>query len=155
LRYLKSKFTGEIEELVSAIIPKSSFKPDCLICHRPSSQHLLYIITLNNGEQRFACCAHCGLYAHLMLQEQILMAIATDFLTGRPHPAQNSFFLLNCIISPCCQPSVLTFESREMATRFQNGFGGIISSMPEAMEFLRSEQTLHQPGASCPHCTAD
>jgi hypothetical protein len=153
----KSKISGKDTGLISANHPESHSHQleECLICHRPASQHLLYIITLTNGEQRFACCAHCGLYAHLMLQDQVQMAITADFLAGKPHPAQNSFFLLNSIISPCCQPSILTFENREMATRFQNGFGGIIGSMQEALEFLRLELTLDKTGGLCPHCEAD
>jgi DeoR family transcriptional regulator, copper-sensing transcriptional repressor len=153
----KAKIPGTETGPLSAILPEghSHQMEDCLICHRPASQHLLYIITLSNGEQRFACCAHCGLYAHLMLQDQVQMAITADFLAGKPHPAQNSFFLLNSIISPCCQPSILTFENREMATRFQTGFGGVIGSMREALEFLRLELTLVKTGGLCPHCEAD
>lgn len=127
--------------------------PSCLICLRPVLQHQIYCITLAGGERMFACCAHCGLCAHLTLKDKIQISMATDFITGRPHLSQNSFFLMNCSVSPCCQPSILTFDNREMAEKFQTGFGGVIGRMGEALDFLRSEMTPHEGGASCPHCS--
>ena len=66
----------------------------CLICYRPPSQHLLYTLTLKNGEQKVACCPHCGISAHLMLGDRIAMALTADFLTGKLHSAQQSWFVL-------------------------------------------------------------
>ena len=44
---------------------------ECLICTRPPTQHLLYTLTGKNGEQRQACCPHCGISAHLLYGENI------------------------------------------------------------------------------------
>lgn len=138
-------------------IPAAHVSPGqgtCVICYRPASQHLLYSLTLGNGEQRIACCPHCGVSAHLMLGNQVVMALATDYLTGQPHPAQGSFFLLGSAAAPCCRPSMLTFEDMEMARRFQKGFGGSLGNLENAIDYLQEEMSLHRDGESCPHCTA-
>lgn len=128
-------------------VPASS----CVVCHRPASQHLLYTITLINGEQRFACCPHCGLSAHLTLRDEVMMAMTSDYLTGRPHPVQRSHFLMGSVAAPCCQPSILTFDDREMAVRFQNGFGGTLGGYADALAFLQEEMAMARK-PSCPHC---
>lgn len=124
----------------------------CLICQRPIGAHLLYSLTLVNGEQRQFCCPHCGVSAQLAFPEQVAMALATDFLAGRPHPAQKSWFVLGSVVSPCCQPSVLTFEDETMARRFVTGFGGTLGHLPDALEFLQSEMLLRPGDDGCPHC---
>lgn len=126
----------------------------CVICYRPASQHLFYSLTLKNGEQRATCCPHCGVSAHLMLGDQVAMALTADYLTGRPHPAQKSNFLLGSAAVPCCKPSMLTFEDAEMAKRFQNGFGGTLGSLEDATRFLQEEMSLHRDEEGCPHCAA-
>lgn len=126
----------------------------CLICQRPVGQHLLYSLTLLGGEQRQFCCPHCGVSAQLAAPEQRAMAMATDFLTGRPHPAQHSWFVLGSVVVPCCHPSMLTFENEEMARRFQTGFGGKLGRLPEALSYLQGEMSLHSAGQGCPHCAA-
>lgn len=126
----------------------------CVVCFRPASQHLLYSLTLNNGEQRVACCPHCGVSAHLMLGDQVAMALTADYLTGRPHPAQGSFFVLGSAAVPCCRPSMLTFEDVEMARRFQAGFGGTVGRLEDAIKYLQEEMSLHREGENCPHCAA-
>ncbi len=124
----------------------------CLICYRTATQHLLYSLTLKNGEQKVACCPHCGISAHLMLGDQVAMALTADYLTGRLHSAQHSWFLLGSIAAPCCKPSLLTFESEEMAQRFQQGFGGELGRLKDAIEYLGADMTLSE-GEGCPHCT--
>ena len=118
----------------------------CQICRRPVGQHLLYSLTLTNGEQRHACCPHCGVSLHL--------ALTTDFLTGRPHPVQQTVFVLGSVVVPCCLPSMLTFEDEAMARRFQTGFGGRIGRLENALDYLREAMSLHQEGEGCPHCAA-
>jgi len=126
----------------------------CVVCFRPASQHLLYSLTLKNGEQRVACCPHCGVSAHLMLGSQVAMALTADYLTGRPHPAQGSYFVLGSAATPCCRPSMLTFEDIEMARRFQTGFGGSVGQLEDAIKYLQEEMSLHRDGENCPHCAA-
>ncbi len=125
----------------------------CLICNRPPSQQLLYIITLKNGAQKVACCPHCGISAHLMLGDQVATALTADFLSGRLHSAQHSYFIMDGVVAYCCKPSILTFDSEEMAQRFQKGFGGKIGRFNDAMAFLKKDMTLHDP-EGCAHCAS-
>lgn len=127
-------------------------RDNCLICQRPVGPHLLYSLISTDGAQRHFCCPHCGVSAQLAYPEQSAMAMATDYLTGRPHPVQHSWFVLGSVVVPCCRPSMLTFEDEEMARRFQSGFGGRLGRLAEALDYLRGEMRLHQGDEGCPHC---
>ena len=126
----------------------------CLVCLRPVTQHLLYGITLTSGEQYFACCSHCGLSAHLRHKENIATAMTADFISGRPHPAHRSFFVMGSSAAPCCTPSILAFENGDQARRFQTGFGGKVGTLQEALDFLQEEMSLESGRKGCPHCAA-
>lgn len=138
---------------ISEPVPRR--RADCLICQRPVSQHLLYALTTTGGEQQQFCCPHCGVSAQLANLEQTTMAMATDFLSGRPHPAQYSWFVLGSVVVPCCHPSMLTFEDEAMARRFQTGFGGQLGRLSKALAYLQDEMGLHHKGSGCPHCAAE
>ncbi len=144
-------------EKAGARVPASGIsqqdRDDCLICQRPVGQHLHYSLTALGGKLQRYCCAHCGVSAQLASPEQWSMAMATDFLTGRPHPAQQSWFVLGSVVAPCCRPSMLTFEEEIMAKRFETGFGGQLGRLPQALDYLQEEMSLTPKGKSCPHCT--
>jgi hypothetical protein len=125
---------------------------DCPICHRQVGQHLLYSLTPRAGDPLCYCCAHCGVSAQLAASGPMVMALATDFLTGRPHPAQHSWFVLGSVVVPCCRPSLLTFEDEAMARRFRLGFGGEVGRLADALVYLRREMSLSQDQGGCPHC---
>jgi hypothetical protein len=42
----------------------------------------------------------------------------------------------------CCSPSILAFEKREDALRFQKGSGGGVSNLEEALVAIQSEMSL-------------
>jgi DeoR family transcriptional regulator, copper-sensing transcriptional repressor len=123
----------------------------CMVCSRPVVQHLAYSLSVAGGEQRYACCAHCGVSAHLMLKDNVQMAMTVDFLSGRYHPSHRSHFVLGSMVAPCCLPSMLTFEDEAMAKRFQSAFGGEIGNLASAIEYLETEMRIND-GGSCPHC---
>ena len=115
----------------------------CVLCARPISHHLLYRITLKNGEQRVACCSRCGVSAHLMLDDQVASALTADFLTGKSHPAQESTFVLGSSAGPCCKPSVLSFEDAEMALKFKTSFGGTLGELADVLRCLQNKADLY------------
>ena len=123
----------------------------CLVCRRPVSQHLLYGITLTTGAQQYACCPHCGLSAHLRQREKIATAMTADFISGRPHPAHRSHYLMGSLATPCCTPSILTFEQEDEARQFQQGFGGCLGTLQEAFAFLEAEMSPDGT-KECPQC---
>lgn len=122
----------------------------CLVCFRPATQHLIYSLAMESGEQKQACCAHCGVSAHILHRDRVVMALTADYLTGRQHSAQNSTFLMGSVATPCCHPSMLTFENREMAERFQAGFGGTLGSLNDAIAFLEHDLSIDHE--KCPRC---
>jgi len=123
----------------------------CLICNRPASQQLLYTITMKDGHQKIACCPHCGISAHLMLGDKVASALTADFLSGRLHSAQHSYFVMGTVVAHCCKPSILTFDDKEMAIRFQKGFGGVLGRFDDALAFLKQDMSMHS-STGCPHC---
>jgi hypothetical protein len=127
---------------------------ECLICYRPATQHLIYRITLRDGQQREACCPHCGVSAHLALGDQITMALTADYLSGQMHTAHSSVFLYGSAAVPCCRPSILAFADDGNARRFQAGFGGTLGRLEDAINFLQDEMTFNPDGSSCPTCAA-
>jgi hypothetical protein len=126
----------------------------CMVCSRPVGQHLAYSLSVSGGEQRYTCCAHCGVSAHLMLKDSVQMAMTVDFLSGRYHPSHRSYFVLGSMVAPCCLPSMLTFEDEAMAHRFQSAFGGKVDSLAGAIEYLESEMRVGG-GGSCPRCAKE
>ena len=142
------------EERLRPAAGSGEAKATCLVCFRAVPQNLFYSLSLVGGEQRVACCPHCGISAHLNLKEQVTMAMATDFLSCKLHPANRSFFVVDSVAAPCCHPSVLAFETQEAATRFQTGFGGKVLRFQETLEELQTQFSLQeQKGEGCPHCS--
>lgn len=110
----------------------------CAMCGKPVSERTLFIVQLESGEQKRACCAHCG----LMIQNHakgFQQSLTTDYLRGHILSAGQAVYLLNSEMAVCCMPSVLTFGSRQDAEKFQKGFGGKIANMQEAVEYLHTK----------------
>ncbi len=126
---------------------------DCTICQRPVGAHLLYSLTLSGSGQLQYCCPHCGISGHMAYPGQVVMALATDFLTGRPHPAQQSWFVLGSMVVPCCRPSMLTFEDEEMARRFQGAYGGSLGRLEAALDYLQEAMRPERGEGGCCCCT--
>ena len=148
---IKRIFGGAVPavERAAAVVAEPAPDQVCTVCLRPPAPNLLYTLTLTSGEQRLACCPHCGISAQLVLRDQVAAAMCVDYLSGRPHPAAEACFLLGSAAAPCCQPSLLTFAELEIARRFQTGFGGTLGRMEDAIDFLQQAMSA---GVGCPHC---
>lgn len=107
----------------------------CAMCGKSISERTIFIVQLESGEQKRACCAHCG----LMIQHHtkgVQQSLTADYLRGHILSAGQAVYLLGSDMSICCMPSVLTFGLRQDAEKFQKGFGGKIANMREAIEYL-------------------
>ena len=107
----------------------------CAMCGKPIHERTVFLLHMPSGEQRRACCAHCG----LMLQggtPGASHAMTADFLHGHMVSAGQAVFLLGSELTVCCVPSVLSFGSPAEAERFQKGFGGRLANLQETMHFL-------------------
>ncbi|MCP4143581.1 MAG: DeoR family transcriptional regulator [Chloroflexi bacterium] len=108
----------------------------CPMCKQSIRSQLAFVLQLENGEQKQACCPHCGLMMSKM-QNPALM-LATDFLRGNKVNALQATYLIKPDLKTCCSPAVIAFASSEDAQRFQQGFGGEIMVFSEAKSFLSS-----------------
>lgn len=110
-------------------------KSPCDMCGKSTEGKKVFIIYLTNGEQKVACCAHCGLML-LTVTKGAWQSMTMDYLHGHMISANQAIYLIGCDLNVCCVPTILTFGSREEATRFQTGFGGRLATMEETIRFL-------------------
>ncbi len=116
--------------------PASAAKDACAMCGKTVNERTAFILQLGNGEQRRACCAHCG----LMLQEMtpnVTQSLTADFLHPHMVSAGQAVYLLQSEVTVCCAPSVLSFGSPQEAEKFQKGFGGRAANMKETIQALQ------------------
>lgn len=127
---------------------QSSSSELCVICQQTINERLAYRLILPNNKIEMTCCAHCGLMRHRQLSEDVIQAICHDFLRQTTISALYAWYVMDTSINiGCCQPQVLTFEMKEHAKQFTDGFGGDIYSFDEAVEMVHKK--MH--GNRCPH----
>jgi len=118
--------------------PKMGAK--CSYCSGTVNDRTIFIIQLQDGNQKSACCGHCGLMA--LDKAGAETALASDYLYGRMVNARQAIYIIGSSVSLCCEPSVLCFASAEEARCFQKGFGGSLYSMTEAIVQLKGVMSL-------------
>ncbi len=114
----------------------------CSMCNKPVSARTVFIVQFENGEQKRACCAHCG----LMIQSQskkVRQSLTADYLHGHMVSAKQAVYITGSELNICCVPSVLSFGSQQEAEKFQKGFGGTLASMDEAIQYLHGMMHAH------------
>ncbi len=131
-----AKVHGEV------VLPENDKGDGCAMCRKPVSERTAYLLILTNGEQKRACCAHCGLMMQMQLQmhplgEHVWQPMATDFLHGHILSANQAVFVLESDLTVCCVPSVLTFGSEREAEKFAAGFGGTVARMSEVLQHFQ------------------
>ncbi|MDW8316990.1 MAG: DeoR family transcriptional regulator [Anaerolineae bacterium] len=120
------------------VVPAGGDEERCLVCGmRPRRRHQV-LLRFADGSERRACCPHCGLLAIAHNYRQISNALVTDFLYERPIGARQATYVVAPQVSICCSPTVLAFEQRSDAERFQAGFGGQVETIEGAMRFLEA-----------------
>lgn len=112
----------------------------CSMCQQEIRAQLTFVLQFENDLQKQACCPHCGLMMSNM-QNPALM-LATDFLQGNKVNALQATYLIKPDIKTCCSPAVISFETREDAKRFQQGFGGELMDFMETRAFLSSTHAM-------------
>ncbi len=118
----------------------------CFFCGAPVNERAPFVIQLQDGSQRRACCPHCGLMS--ISHPKVVTALASDFLYGRMVNARQAAFLFGSSVDLCCTPSVLCFASEADAQHFQAGFGGQVFNLEQAVAELNRVMSL--PAASQP-----
>lgn len=118
----------------------------CSMCNKSISERTVFIVQYETGEQKRACCAHCG----LMIQGQskdAWQSLTADYLYGHMVSANQAFYVMGSALSICCVPSVLSFGSLSEAEKFQKGFGGTLVNMDEAIQHLHGMMHAQKHGA--------
>jgi DeoR/GlpR family transcriptional regulator of sugar metabolism len=115
----------------------------CSMCNKAISERTVFILHLENGEQKRACCAHCGLMIQSRAKD-VSQSLTTDYLHGHIISANQAIYILGSDLAVCCVPSVLSFGSRQDANKFQKGFGGTLANMDEAIQYLHGMMHAHQ-----------
>ncbi|NOX60739.1 MAG: DeoR/GlpR transcriptional regulator [Chloroflexi bacterium] len=113
----------------------------CPMCSMRVRQRTAFIVQCAEGAQLRACCPHCGLLL-LDSRPSAVSALAADFLHGRMINVRTATFLVEPNLTVCCTPSVLCFQQREDAIRFQKGFGGWVMDLFQAQAHLRGVMRL-------------
>jgi DeoR family transcriptional regulator, copper-sensing transcriptional repressor len=114
----------------------------CSMCSKPISERTVFIVQLENGEQKRTCCAHCGLMIHSQTRES-MQSLTADYLHGHIISANHAIYVLGSDLAVCCVPSVLSFGSRQDANKFQKGFNGKLASMNECIHYLMGMSHIH------------
>ncbi len=115
----------------------------CSACKRRPLPHQCCEIRRKDGSFDVTCCAVCGLRL-FSSQPEATQLFVGDQISGQMCLAENAYFLINSLASPCCQPSLLSFSSEHEVALFQAGFGGSIARFDEALEFLRVAEDLNR-----------
>lgn len=114
----------------------------CVMCGKPVSQRTVFIVKFENGEEKRACCAHCGLMMQSR-EKNVWQSFTTDCLYGHMISAGLAYYLIGSEVNICCVPSVLTFVSKQEAEKFQIGFGGQLLNMNDAVRYLHGMMNTH------------
>jgi DeoR family transcriptional regulator, copper-sensing transcriptional repressor len=115
----------------------------CSMCNKTISERTVFIVHLESGEQKRACCAHCGLMIQSRAKD-VSQSLTTDYLNGHIISASQAYYIIGSDLAVCCMPSVLSFGSQQDAEKFQKGFGGTMANMDEAIQYLHGMMHAHQ-----------
>jgi hypothetical protein len=125
----------------------------CDVCYRPLHLETYYRIHMSNGKALDVCCPRCG----LRFQEgrkDVVRTEVTDFETKKLVDAGEAFYVEGSPVHFCshapreedrsgtqyevtwdrCLPSLIAFEARGAAVRFQEENGGAIKTYDELLE---------------------
>lgn len=122
---------------------RSAEDSHCAACKRRLLPHQCGEIRREDGSFDVTCCAACGL-RRFSSQSEAAQLFVGDQISGQMFLAEDAYFLVNSLASPCCQPSLLSFSSENEVALFQAGFGGSIARLDEALEFLRVAEDLNR-----------
>ncbi len=123
------------------VTPPLASAEACFMCQSTPRSQTQMTLHLTGGAAQRACCPHCGLSGLHIFGEQITAVFVTDFLRGNTISAQAASYVINPDITICCKPSIIAFQKREDAVRFQRGFNGDVLNFTEAVQY--SQQVMH------------
>ncbi|MCP4425998.1 MAG: DeoR family transcriptional regulator [Chloroflexi bacterium] len=140
---------GHLHKVRGGAVPVPPQQPTavdaCFMCHATPRSQTQMTLHMAGGSAQRACCPHCGLHGMIMMGDQVVSALAADFLRGNTVDAQAAAYVIDPDITICCKPTVLSFQKAEDAQRFQRGFGGQVLNFADTIQFLRQAMRVHAP----------
>lgn len=108
----------------------------CPTCYHSTHTHTQVVLHLRDGGHQRACCPHCGLMQIQKLGARVQASLVTDFISGQTVNAHTAVYVVAPDVTICCTPTVIAFQRREDARRFQQGFNGQVVNMQTATETI-------------------
>lgn len=124
-----------------AVVQKPAGKEGCVMCGMGNKERTAFVVNCVDGSQLQACCPHCGIML-LAAREQAVSAMTADFLHGHMINVRSAIFLVDPDLPVCCTPTVLCFQRRDEAEKFQRGFGGEVMDLQQTQTYLRENMML-------------
>jgi Fe2+ or Zn2+ uptake regulation protein len=133
--------TGQVQKKHGGVVLSETHSPAkakllCSMCNKPISERTIFIIRLESGEQKHACCAHCGLFLQSETKK-VVQSLTADYLHGHMVSTNQAVYVVGSDLNICCVPSAISFGSQQEAEKFQKGFGGRLATMKEALQLLK------------------
>jgi DeoR family transcriptional regulator, copper-sensing transcriptional repressor len=138
------KTSNGISAMESEGIPSDS----CVYCLKPTTSRRSVQLIKKDHTIEQTCCPHCGLLRYEDIKEDVMQILCRDFLTDMTISGKTATYLIDADLNlNCCQPQVISFESRKQAEQFQTGFGGKIYTLPQAIKAISNDMQ----GTGCCH----
>jgi len=134
--FLEKVFGGAV-----SVGSKPVRRDTCAMCEREVQERTAFVVQCEDDLQLKACCPHCGIML-LSTRSQVVSALATDFLHAHMINVRSATFLVNPDLTVCCTPTVLCFQRRDEAEKFQSGFGGEVMDLQQTQAHLRESMAL-------------
>jgi hypothetical protein len=142
--YLRKVRGGAVPIPQPPPLPGQTASPEaCFMCQITPRSQTQVTLNLVDGSVKRACCPHCGLHGMQMMSDKIVSALVTDFLRGNIINAQAATYLVEPDITVCCTPTVLAFQRKDDAVRFEEGFGGQLMGMIATLDHLSRAMELN------------
>ncbi len=125
----------------------------CDACHRPMHAETQFQVRLEGGETRALCCSRCGMRFQLERGDAVGAEVA-DYATKTLIDAHSVYFIKDSSVSLCthsppvredrtgsqfqvtwdrCLPSLVAFQSQELADAFRKQNGGLVKTYEELL----------------------
>ncbi len=106
-----------------------------------TNNQTVHTLTLNNGEQKSTCCAHCALDTRNKFSDMLDRMETIDFRNNEKVESENALYVMDSTITieDSMPPYILAFSSRESAKEFQKEYSGTLVNFNNLVEEVNKE----------------
>ncbi|MDD5544579.1 MAG: hypothetical protein PHX83_15540 [Acidobacteriia bacterium] len=100
----------------------------CSECGRDIHPNWAFSILQPGHKTETLCCPHCGILTLLAQGVPLVQARATDFVTGKPLPADQAIYVWASDVNHCARPQKVTqFDRQPMELVFDRCFPSVVA----------------------------